>query len=238
MPAESPPHHRTSSEPSAQSWSPSHFHLPAMQRPLAHENSLSEQGRGAGDRKEGGVPLSTGCGGGRAPWLTVCGGRRMIGKLFGAMALGRRWARSQWAEPKPPSSSSPGLPAGTGVHRGITTATQTQLWQLPAVPGPHTIPPRALLQEGTQRSPGQAWQSPHACVATSQGGGDRAPHWAGSWHRAHLQDHGTVWCPSRDGSWDLSPPQWCRTHQGRHPSWLGEQKPIGVDLGAGGVQAE
>lgn len=38
----------TSSEPSAQSWSPSHFQRPAMQRPLAQENSLSEQGRGAG----------------------------------------------------------------------------------------------------------------------------------------------------------------------------------------------
>lgn len=50
------PQHRTSSEPSAQSWSPSHFHLPAMQRPLAHENSLSEQGRGAGGRQEGGDP--------------------------------------------------------------------------------------------------------------------------------------------------------------------------------------
>lgn len=47
---------RTSSEPSAQSWSPSHFHLPAMQRPLAHENSLSEQGRGAGDREHGVCP--------------------------------------------------------------------------------------------------------------------------------------------------------------------------------------
>lgn len=39
----------TSSEPSAQSWSPSHFQRPAMQRPLAQENSLSEQGRGAGE---------------------------------------------------------------------------------------------------------------------------------------------------------------------------------------------
>lgn len=166
------------------------------------------------------------------------GGNRTIGKLFGAMALGRGWVRSRRAEPRPLPSSSPGLPAGNGVHGGNATATQTWLWQLPAVPGPHTIPPRALLQEGTQRSPGQAWQSPHACVATLQGGGDRAPRWASSWHRADLQDHGTVWCPARDGSWDLSPPQWCRTCQGKHPSWLGEQKPIGVDLGAGGVQAE
>lgn len=52
------PQRRTSSEPSAQSWSPSHFHLPAMQRPLAHENSLSEQGRGAGDREHGVSPMS------------------------------------------------------------------------------------------------------------------------------------------------------------------------------------
>lgn len=50
------PERCTSSEPSAQSWSPSHFHLPAMQRPLAHENSLSEQGRGAGDREHGVSP--------------------------------------------------------------------------------------------------------------------------------------------------------------------------------------
>lgn len=48
--------YHTSSEPSAQSWSPSHFHLPAMQRPLAHENSLSEQGRGAVDREHGVFP--------------------------------------------------------------------------------------------------------------------------------------------------------------------------------------
>lgn len=33
---------RTSSDPSAQSWSPSHFHLPAIQRPLVQANSLSE----------------------------------------------------------------------------------------------------------------------------------------------------------------------------------------------------
>lgn len=165
-------------------------------------------------------------------------GNRTIGKLFGAVALGRGWVRSRRAEPRPLPSSSPGLPAGNGVHGGNATATQTRLWQLPAVPGPHTVPPRALLQEGTQQSPGQAWQSPHACAATSQGGGDGAPRWASSWHRADLQDHGTVWCPARDGSWGLSPPQWCRTCQGKHPSWLGEQKPIGVDLGAGGVQAE
>ncbi len=31
-----------SSDPSAQSWSPSHFHLPAIQRPLVQANSLSE----------------------------------------------------------------------------------------------------------------------------------------------------------------------------------------------------
>lgn len=43
----------TSSEPSAQSWSPSHFQRPAMQRPLAQENSLSEQGRGAGEDETG-----------------------------------------------------------------------------------------------------------------------------------------------------------------------------------------
>lgn len=36
----------TSSDPSAQSWSPSHFHLPAMQRPLVQANSLSEHCRG------------------------------------------------------------------------------------------------------------------------------------------------------------------------------------------------
>lgn len=42
----------TSSEPSAQSWSPSHFQRPAMQRPLAQENSLSEQGRGAGEGRD------------------------------------------------------------------------------------------------------------------------------------------------------------------------------------------
>lgn len=47
---------RTSSEPSAQSWSPSHFQRPAMQRPLAQENSLSEQGRGAaGTEHRGGA---------------------------------------------------------------------------------------------------------------------------------------------------------------------------------------
>lgn len=32
----------TSSDLSAQSWSPSHFHRPAIQRPLVQENSLSE----------------------------------------------------------------------------------------------------------------------------------------------------------------------------------------------------
>lgn len=40
----------TSSEPSAQSWSPSHFHRPAMQRPLVQENSLSEHCRGTGEK--------------------------------------------------------------------------------------------------------------------------------------------------------------------------------------------
>lgn len=49
----------TSSEPSAQSWSPSHFQRPAMQRPLAQENSLSEQGRGAGERQ---APSTVGTG--------------------------------------------------------------------------------------------------------------------------------------------------------------------------------
>lgn len=36
----------TSSDPSAQSWSPSHFHLPAIQRPFVQANSLSEHCRG------------------------------------------------------------------------------------------------------------------------------------------------------------------------------------------------
>lgn len=40
----------TSSDPSAQSWSPSHFQRPAMQRPFAQANSLSEHWRGTGDR--------------------------------------------------------------------------------------------------------------------------------------------------------------------------------------------
>lgn len=39
----------TSSEPSAQSWSPSHFQRPAMQRPFVQENSLSEHSRGTED---------------------------------------------------------------------------------------------------------------------------------------------------------------------------------------------
>lgn len=40
----------TSSEPSAQSWSPSHFQRPAMQRPLVQANSLSEHWRGTEGR--------------------------------------------------------------------------------------------------------------------------------------------------------------------------------------------
>lgn len=40
----------TSSEPSAQSWSPSHFQRPAMQRPFVQANSLSEHCRGTEDR--------------------------------------------------------------------------------------------------------------------------------------------------------------------------------------------
>lgn len=39
----------TSSDPSAQSWSPSHFQRPAMQRPLVQANSLSEHLRGTGE---------------------------------------------------------------------------------------------------------------------------------------------------------------------------------------------
>ena len=42
----------TSSEPSAQSWSPSHFQRPAMQRPFVQANSLSEHCRGTEDREE------------------------------------------------------------------------------------------------------------------------------------------------------------------------------------------
>lgn len=46
----------TSSEPSAQSWSPSHFQRPAMQRPFVQANSLSEHCRGTegGDESLGG----------------------------------------------------------------------------------------------------------------------------------------------------------------------------------------
>lgn len=40
----------TSSEPSAQSWSPSHFQRPAMQRPFVQANSLSEHWRGTDGR--------------------------------------------------------------------------------------------------------------------------------------------------------------------------------------------
>lgn len=42
----------TSSEPSAQSWSPSHFQRPAMQRPFVQANSLSEHCRGTEDGDE------------------------------------------------------------------------------------------------------------------------------------------------------------------------------------------
>lgn len=42
----------TSSEPSAQSWSPSHFQRPAMQRPFVQENSLSEHWRGTENREK------------------------------------------------------------------------------------------------------------------------------------------------------------------------------------------
>lgn len=145
----------------------------------------------------GGSPPEHGPQGWQGTLADCRGGHGTTGKLFGATAPGRGWARSRGAEPRPPPSSSPGLPAGNGVHGGNTTATQTRLWQLPAAPGPCAVPPRALLQEGTQQSPGQAWQSPRACAAASQGSGDRAPRWASSWHRADLQDISAVSCQGR-----------------------------------------
>lgn len=56
----------TSSDPSAQSWSPSHFQRPAMQRPFAQANSLSEHWRGTGDR--GGTVKETESRANRARW--------------------------------------------------------------------------------------------------------------------------------------------------------------------------
>lgn len=60
----------TSSDPSAQSWSPSHFHLPAMQRPLVQANSLSEHCRGTAAGTGAALALGHHCGGavGRSGW--------------------------------------------------------------------------------------------------------------------------------------------------------------------------
>lgn len=65
----------TSSDPSTQSWSPSHFQRPAMQRPLVQANSLSEHCRGTEEHT--GESQGDGCRG------ETSGGGGVVGKKQG-----------------------------------------------------------------------------------------------------------------------------------------------------------
>lgn len=126
----------TSSEPSAQSWSPSHFQRPAMQRPLAQENSLSEQGRGAGEGRDRPREVGVGTQPSRAP-PALGRGRPPIAVFLKAAA---DWHDDQNAQPIPCGHwlSSGGQPGTEGTHSPLGHTQEGGHGSL-ALPSGHTV---------------------------------------------------------------------------------------------------
>lgn len=193
-----------------------------MQRPLAHENSLSEQGRGAADREHGASPergrqaraegLPGQQLGGQGPTRTLLQGhwgQRVCKQSRGNCQRGARLA--------PPPSPLPlplqGSPWGNGVFRGncghadsLLAASQlyvspTSLSSEGSSSPPAPCHPRSCGQEEGQRRHGQVWQCRPSRPSLT-GHGDRpltTPHtrWAGTSSRCQLcpQEGGTQRCP-------------------------------------------